>query len=63
MRYYALTKKGLERHFGGGSCRANLLKDWKDWYWQHVARYVVQDVDERVLTDGQLDIGWTDLSC
>ena len=55
---YASSSIGMERRPKGSNPR----ETWpKEWFWQHVARYVEED--EGSMADGQFDRWWTELHC
>jgi len=55
---YASIKKGLKQLLEDGES----WEKWpKDWFRQHVTRYVVQD--EGPLTNSQFETWWTNLDC
>lgn len=55
---YASNSVGMERRPKGSNPR----ESWpKEWFWQHVARYVEED--EGSMADGQFDRWWTELHC
>ncbi|KAL8696324.1 MAG: hypothetical protein Q9201_007718 [Fulgogasparrea decipioides] len=55
---YALIQKGREQQLEDGESKETRLKDW---FWQHVARYVAED--EGPWTHSQFETWWISLGC